>query len=460
MRVLIIGAGEAALKLLATISDSTYQVVAFVDDDPDKIGTTISGLPVLGPIDQLAKIARETETKEIMIAIPSAQSSLIRRVVEIAGRNHLKSKIIPRTIDIVRGLVRFEQVRDIEPADLLGRPVVRHDLDSTREILKDKTIMITGAAGSIGSGLAWQIAILGPKKIICFDFNESAMFALENNLSQYGANVKYVIGNIVDKERVDQVIKQHRPDVIFHAAAYKHVPLMEKNIVEAVKNNVLGTKTVALSAISNEVSDFILISSDKAINPKSIMGATKRIVEKMMYVLAKMAKTRFSGVRFGNVLVSNGSVIPVFEEQIRSGGPVTITNPEMKRYFMTIEEAVQLVIQSWALGKNGEIFVLDMGEPIKIIDLANNLIRAYGFVPGSDIKVKIIGGRPGEKLFEEISTDQSKVSRTEHSKIFIVKKEEDFDPDEFLNIVKKLEKAKEDSELKELIKKAVPNYDF
>jgi FlaA1/EpsC-like NDP-sugar epimerase len=440
-KIFIIGAGDAAHKLLKVLKkiDSSYQVAGFIDDDKDKIGRQIEGIKISGPISELPRLIKENQVQELFIAIPSAQSQLIRKVVEIAQQENLKSKIIPRTIDIIRGLVRFEQVRDIKPQDLLGRPVVKHDLTIASDKVKDKIILITGAAGSIGSELAKQMAILKPKKIVCFDWWENGIFNLKQKLKQYGfSEIKYIIGNIQDKIKLDQVVAEHRPDAIFHAAAYKHVPLMEENIEEAVKNNIIGTENLAETAIKYKVKNFILISSDKAINPSSVMGATKRITEKLMYIYADKNSTKFTGVRFGNVLLSNGSVIPFFEEQIRKGGPITITDPEMVRYFMTIEEAVQLVIQSWTLGENGEIFVLDMGEPVKIKDLADYLIRAYGYIPGKDIEIKITGFRPGEKLFEEIVLDKEKVIKTKHPKIFVVKKEEEIESNEFLEQLKQL----------------------
>ena len=339
IKIFIIGAGDAAHKLLKELSslDSVYEVAGFVDDDKDKIGQQINGIKIIGPISDLPKLIKENQVQELFIAIPSAQGQLIRKVVEIAQQENLKSKIIPRTIDIIRGLVRFEQVRDIRPQDLLGRPVVKHDLTIASEKVRDKIVLITGAAGSIGLELAKQMAILKPKKLVCFDWWENGIFELKKNLKQYDfPEIEYIIGNIQDKVKVDQVIANHKPDVIFHAAAYKHVPLMEENIEEAVKNNVIGTENLAETAIKYQVKDFILVSSDKAINPSSVMGATKRITEKLMYVYADKKSTRFTGVRFGNVLLSNGSVIPLFEEQIKKGGPLTITDPEMVRYFMTI----------------------------------------------------------------------------------------------------------------------------
>lgn len=465
-KIFIIGAGDAAHKLLKELSflDSNYKVAGFVDDDKDKIGKEIAGIKIMGPISELPRLAKENQVQELFIAIPSAQSQLIRKVVKTAQRENLKSKIIPRTIDIIRGLVRFEQVRDIKPQDLLGRPIVKHDLTIASEKVKNKIILITGAAGSIGSELAKQMAILKPKKIVCFDWWENGIFNLKQKLKQYGfPQIKYIIGNIQDKIKVDQVIGGERPDVIFHAAAYKHVPLMEENIEEAIKNNVIGTENLAETAIKYKVKDFVLISSDKAINPSSVMGATKRITEKMMYLYADKNSTKFTGVRFGNVLLSNGSVIPLFEEQIRKGGPITITDPEMVRYFMTIEEAVQLIIQSWALGKNGEIFVLDMGEPMRIRDLAENLIVAYGYIPDKDIKIEITGFRPGEKLFEQIVLDKEKVDKTKHEKIFIVKKEENFNYQEFLSNLEKLKQSVYEPEINtqeilNQIKILVPNF--
>ena len=466
IKIFIIGAGDAAHKLLKELSslDSIYQIAGFVDDDKDKIGKEISGIKIIGPISDLSRLIKENQIQELFIAIPSAQSQLIRKVVEIAQQENLKSKIIPRTVDIIRGLVRFEQVRNIKPQDLLGRPVIKHDLTIASEKVKDKIVLITGAAGSIGSELAKQMAILKPKKIVCFDWWENGIFELKQNLKQYEfSQIEYIIGNIQDKIKVDQVIANHEPDVIFHAAAYKHVPLMEENIEEAVKNNVIGTENLAEAAVKYNVKDFILVSSDKAINPSSVMGATKRITEKMMYIYANKDATRFTGVRFGNVLLSNGSVIPLFEDQIKKGGPITITDPEMVRYFMTIEEAVQLIIQSWTLGENGEIFVLDMGEPIKIKDLANDLIMAYGYLPNKDIKVKVTGSRPGEKLFEEIVLDKEKVTKTKHDKIFVVQKEEEFDFQNFLGQLKHLklsvfEPQINKQEILNQIKTLVPNF--
>lgn len=462
-KIFIIGAGEAAQKLLKEIIHLDYEVVGFIDDDLEKIGGQIENIKILGPISELSRLIKENQVQELFIAIPSAQGQLIRKIDEIARRENIKSKIIPRTIDIIRGVVRFEQVRDIKPSDLLGRPVVKHDLTTASEKVKNKVVLITGAAGSIGSELAKQITILRPKKLICFDWWENGIFDLKHKLKEYDfSEIKYILGNIQDKNRVEQIIKKYNPNVIFHAAAYKHVPLMEENVEEAVKNNVLGTMNLAEISVENNVDDFILISSDKAINPSSVMGATKRITEKLMYVFAEKGKTRFTGVRFGNVLLSNGSVVPTFEQQIKNGGPVTITDSEMVRYFMTIEEAVQLVIQSWTLGENGEIFVLDMGEPVKIKDLADDLIRAYGYTPDKDIKIKIIGSRPGEKLFEEISVDESKVTKTKHPKIFVVNKEEEFDHQQFLATIQALKqnvrRPTSNISFLSIIKTLVPNF--
>ena len=461
-KVFIIGAGEAACKLLEELNflKEDYEVVGFIDDDESKIGKEIEKIKIFGPISNLPELIKENDVKELFIAIPSAQGELIRRVSNIAQKEGVRSRIIPRTVDILRGIVRFEQVRDIKPQDLLGRSVVKHDLTTASEKVKDNVVLITGAAGSIGSELSKQMAILQPKQLICFDWWETGIFNLKRKLKEYGYNnIDFVIGNIQDKNRVDQIMKKYKPSVVFHAAAYKHVPLMEENVEEAVKNNVIGTENLCISAIDNGVKDFILISSDKAINPTSVMGATKRITEKMMYVYAHKNHTRFTGVRFGNVLLSNGSVVPIFEDQISRGGPITITDPEMIRYFMTIEEASQLIIQSWTLGENGEIFVLDMGEPVKIKDLAEGLIRAYGYTPGKDIKIEIVGSRPGEKLFEEITLSENKVSKTKHPKIFVVGKEEEFDYDDFMGQMRVLKGLSyENSDLLSQIKILVPNF--
>jgi len=467
--IFIVGAGDAALKLLREIKihKLNYNVVAFIDDDKNKIGKEVKGIKILGPIENLDQLIKAQSVEELFIAIPSAQSPLIRKVLLIARKENIPVKIVPRTVDVLRGLVRFEQVREISPQDLLGRPVIKHDLTIASEKFKNKIVLVTGSAGSIGSELTKQIIIAKPKKIICFDLAETGMFYLENKLKQYNfKNIEYIMGSIQDKNKVEEVIKKYKPDVIFHAAAYKHVPLMEKNVVEAIKNNIFGTKNLIDIGIKYKVKDFVLVSTDKAINPSSVMGATKRVTEKMMYFYNKKNKiTKFTAVRFGNVLSSNGSVVPLFEDQIKRGGPVVITHPEMVRYFMSIEEASQLIIQTWALGQKGEIFVLDMGEPIKIRDLAESLIKAYGFIPGQEIKIEFAGKRSGEKLFEEISLDKNKVDNTKHSKIFIVKQEEDFGYDDFYKTIMSLEKRIlkgqiDNKEALKYLKKLVPNFKY
>src|SRR3989344_1624593 len=324
-KIFVVGAGDAAKKLHKEIKFHRlpYEAVAFIDDDKKKIGNKIDGVIVLGPISSLDKLIRAHKVEVIFIAIPSAQSGLIRNILKIAQKENVKFKIIPRTIDILRGLVRFEQVRDITSEDLLGRPVIKHDMNIAASNIKGKTVMVTGAAGSIGSELAKQITIARPKKVICFDHSESGLFYLQDKLHGYGfSKIEYIVGNIRDTGKIEDLMKKYKPDIIFHAAAYKHVSLMEKNVLEAIKNNIFGTKNLIESAIKYKVKDFILVSTDKAINPSSVMGATKRVTEKMMYYYNDISKnTRFSGVRFGNVLASNGSVVPIFENQIKKGGP-------------------------------------------------------------------------------------------------------------------------------------------
>jgi FlaA1/EpsC-like NDP-sugar epimerase len=425
-RFLIIGAGNAGEALLREIHRmpvAQYEVVGFVDDAPAKQGISIHGISVLGTVEELPKICKERNIEEIAIAIPSATPKQLRRVIQVCEGTKIRFRTVPSITDIASGKFRVSQIRDVDINDLLGREVVQLDLNSIEIFLKDKIVLVTGAGGSIGSEMCRQICLFNPKLLLLAEQAENPLFHIERELHKKfpGITMETIICNITDKPRVDEVFGKYRPQIVIHAAAHKHVPLMELNPSEAVKNNIIGTKTVADAADRYGSTNFVMVSTDKAVNPTSIMGSSKRIAEMYIQDLNKTGKTQFVTVRFGNVLGSNGSVVPIFEKQIAEGGPVTVTHPEMKRYFMTIPEASQLVLQAATMGKGGEIFVLDMGEPVKIVDLAKELITLSGFRPGEDIEIVFTGPRPGEKLFEELSIKGEDMQQTRHPKIGIWK---------------------------------------
>jgi FlaA1/EpsC-like NDP-sugar epimerase len=425
-RFLIVGAGDAGETLLREIHRSPaaqYDVIGFVDDDPLKQNISIHGIPMLGRVEELPKICAEQNIDEIAIAMPSATHKQLRRVIQICTGTKIKFRTVPSLTDIASGKYRVSQIRDVDINDLLGREAVQLDLASIEVFIKDKVVFVTGAGGSIGSEMCRQICNFGPKRLVLIEQAENPLFYIEIELNRQFPNVgkAAAICDITDSTRIDQLFGQYRPDVVIHAAAHKHVPLMELNPGESVKNNVLGTKVVADAADKYGTSNFVMISTDKAVNPTSIMGATKRIAEMYIQNLGAGSGTHFVTVRFGNVLGSDGSVIPIFKKQIAEGGPVTVTHPEMRRYFMTIPEASQLVLQAATMGKGGEIFVLDMGEPVKIVDLARELITLSGFKPREEIDIEFIGPRPGEKLFEELLIDGEDVQVTRHPKINIWK---------------------------------------
>lgn len=425
-RFLIIGAGnagEALLREMMRRKDIQYQVVGFVDDDPAKYRMKIHDVPVLGTVEQLPQICQKYSVDEIAIAIPSATPKQMRRVVQICQGTKLRFSTVPSITDIASGKFRVSQIRDVDINDLLGREEVKLDVEGIRRFLKDKTILVTGAGGSIGSEMCRQVCEFGPKCLLLVEQAENPLFFIEQELRKTYPSVRLetLICDIADRPRVDRIFDGFRPEVVIHAAAHKHVPLMEINPGEAIKNNVVGTMNVADAADRVGSEHFVMISTDKAVNPTSIMGSSKRIAEMYIQDLNNTSRTHFVTVRFGNVLGSNGSVIPIFKKQIAEGGPVTVTHPEMKRYFMTIPEASQLVLQAAALGKGGEIFVLDMGEPVKIVDLARDLITLSGFRPGEDIEIVFTGLRPGEKLFEELSIAGENMIPTVHPKIAVWK---------------------------------------
>ncbi len=423
-RFLIVGAGNAGEALLREIHRmpiAQYDVIGFIDDDPVKQGTDIHGIPVLGTMAQLPEICEQHHIEDIAIAIPSATRPQLRRVIQVCEGAKIRFRTVPSITDIASGKLRVSQIRDVDINDLLGREVVHLDLDLIEAFAKNKTILVTGAGGSIGSEMCRQICQFQPKRLLLVEQAENPLFYIERDLRRQFPDVALqpVICNITDARRVDGIFERYKPEVVIHAAAHKHVPLMELNPGEALKNNVLGTQVVADAADRYGATNFVMISTDKAVHPTSIMGSSKRIAEMYIQDLGKTSKTQFVTVRFGNVLGSEGSVVPIFKKQIAEGGPVTVTHPEMKRYFMTIPEASQLVLQAATMGKGGEIFVLDMGEPVKIVDLAKELITLSGFRPGEDIEIVFTGPRPGEKLFEELRIEGEDMQRTRHPKISI-----------------------------------------
>ncbi len=420
--VLVLGAGEAAVALLKDLERShDWRVVGMLDDKSDMAGRQVYGVKVLGALDQLPEIAAKLGVVHAIVAMPSATHSARRRAVEIADRAGLNVLTVPSFDDLVSGKVSVSQVRRVEVEDLLGREPVQLDDAGLHALLEKGVVMVTGAGGSIGSELCRQIAKFQPSLLVCYELSEFALYALEQEFAKAFPSLRIacVIGDVKDRQRLVKVMKQFSPDVVFHAAAYKHVPMMENgNAGEALRNNALGTFQVAEACIAQGIEKFVLISTDKAVNPTNVMGATKRLAEMICQGLQGTGKTRFLMVRFGNVLGSSGSVIPKFRKQIAQGGPITVTHPEITRYFMSIPEAAQLVLQAGLMGQGGEIFVLDMGESIKIVDLAREMIRLSGFTE-DEIKITFSGLRPGEKLYEELLADDEHTLPTPHPKLRI-----------------------------------------
>lgn len=472
INIVIVGAGKAGELLSEDITKdklSPFRIVGFIDDDPTKQGKKVKGLAVLGTVSDLKKIIRANKVKEVIIAIPSERGKTIRRIVETAIGLKVTYKILPRLSEVL--LQGYDEdylkyVRNVRAEDLLGGEISKADQQIVSKYTKGQTIMITGAAGSIGSELSRQLAVHGAKTLVFYDWWENGMFELRNQLLELvpKGDFHFIIGDIKDRRKLNHVMSTYRPDTVFHAAAYKHVPLMEHNPAEAIKNNIHGTKTVAEVAIKHKVKRFILISTDKAVNPTNIMGATKRSAEMVIHILAQsQPDTVLCAVRFGNVINSNGSAIPIFEKQIEKGGPVTVTHKEITRYFMTIPEAVHLVLQSWMIGENNDLFVLDMGEPIKIYELARLLIGLHGYKPEQDIKIKITGLRPGEKLYEEVLVKEEETVSTTLDKIYRTKNYMDFDRFAFLHNLGMILEAIEENGLnhellREQLKSMVPTY--
>lgn len=427
--VLIIGAGEAGAMVVRELRNHPalgLEPVGFVDDDAGKQGLYLFDLPVLGRRDDIPDLVAEWGIDEIIIAMPSASGKVIREIVDICKKTGAGLKTIPGVYDLIDGKISVSQIREVQLEDLLGREPVQLDMDGIAAYLQGKVIMVTGAGGSIGSELCRQIACFQPETLVLVDNTENNLFEIEMELRDRcpKLTLQGELADVRNQRRIRDIFKKYRPQVIFHAAAYKHVPMMERFPELAVSNNIFGTYVVAQAACDYEAETFILVSTDKAVNPANVMGASKRAAEMVVQYLNQECerenrKTRFAAVRFGNVLGSRGSVVPIFKRQIAQGGPVTVTHPEMVRYFMTIPEAVQLIIQAGALAEGGEIFILDMGEPVRIVDLARDLISLSGFEPDEEIEIKFTGIRPGEKLREELLTDREKMSATRNRRIFV-----------------------------------------
>lgn len=420
---LIIGAGDAGAILARELDyyhKENHKIVGFIDDDEAKKGQILSGFPILGSREDIADIVRKNYVREIIVAMPSVDRATIRTIVNLCAPLHCKIKTLPGVYQILSGEVLVSRLRDVSIEDLLARDEIVLDKQHIAEYLTGKVILISGAGGSIGSEICRQVMKMNPKKLILMGHGENSIYLIHKELANiYGTEkLAPVIASIRDPHQLDMVFAEYRPSVVFHAAAHKHVPLMEIQPMAAVTNNIFGTRNMAEVAGRYGVDRFVMISTDKAVNPTNVMGATKQVAEKVVHMMNDVYDTKYITVRFGNVLGSRGSVIPLFRKQIAAGGPVTVTDAEMTRYFMTIPEAAQLVMQAGSMGKGGEVFLLDMGKPVKIIDLARNMIRLSGFEPDKDVKIKITGLRPGEKLYEELLTAGEGTGKTTHKKIF------------------------------------------
>lgn len=463
-RVLIIGAGDAGDALIREIRNSSYinlKVVGVIDDDSRKIGNYIHGVKVVGNRNTIIRNVKELEVEEIIVAIPSAPQAEIKEILDICKQTGCELKRLPGMYQLVNGDVSVSKLKDVDVNDLLGREPVNVDLDSIMGYVSGKVIMVTGGGGSIGGELCRQIAAHKPKQLIILDIYENTTYDIQNELKAAypDLNLVVLIASIRNTKRIDQIFHKYHPEIVYHAAAHKHVPLMEDSPNEAVKNNVLGTWKVVQAADKWNVKRFVMISTDKAVNPTNIMGATKRICEMIIQTYDKRSKTEFVAVRFGNVLGSNGSVIPLFKKQIAEGGPVTVTHPDIIRYFMTIPEAVSLVLQAGAYAKGGEIFVLDMGLPVKIVDLAKNLILLSGHKPNEDIMITFTGLRPGEKLYEEMLMEEEGMQDTDNQLIHIGKPIE-MDDEKFLRQLEELKNyvVEEPDDIREHVQEIVTTY--
>ena len=470
-KVMIVGAGDAGAAIIKDIKrhpDSAKRVVVAVDDDPDKLNQYIVGVKIAGNHLAIKQLARRYGVDEIIIAIPSANKKAIQNIVNECNKTRCKMKILPGISDLINERVSISKLRDVDIEDLLGREPVQVNLREISGYLEGKIVLVTGGGGSIGSELCRQIAKFKPRKLIALDIYENTVFELSNEIKSTYPVLEFevVIASVRSRQRIREVFVKYKPHVVFHAAAHKHVPLMENNPKDAVINNIIGTKNMIDLSDEFAVENFVMISTDKAVNPTNVMGATKRVAEMILQEKSSHSRTSFSAVRFGNVLGSNGSVIPLFRKQIERGGPVTVTHEDITRYFMTIPEAVQLVIQAGAMATGGEIFILDMGDPVRIMDLAENVIRLSGYVPHVDIEIKVTGLRPGEKLYEELLLDEEGIEKTAHNKIFvahplppspglseIIEKEGICSEENINGII-----SMGDEEIKDWLQELVPNY--
>jgi FlaA1/EpsC-like NDP-sugar epimerase len=464
-RVLIAGAGEAGTFIARELlrhPESGLEPIGFLDDAPEKVNQRYVGLPVLGPVEALPIAASAYRAEEVLIAIPSASGPVVRRVVELARQANLKHRIIPGVYEILSGKVSISQIREIALEDLLRREAIRLDNDAISSYLQGRVVLVTGAGGSIGSEIVRQIARFRPKQVILYGRGENSLYQIERELLRTWPELEFstVVGDVRNRGKLGATFAKYRPQVVFHAAAHKHVPLMEQNPDEAIINNVGGTQNVVSLCLAFDIERLVNISTDKAVNPTSVMGASKRVGEYIVEHAARQCKPgqNFVSVRFGNVLGSRGSVIPLFQDQIKAGGPVTVTSPEMTRYFMTIPEASQLVLQAGIIGQNGSVCVLDMGEPVNISDLAKDLIRLSGFEPGVDIDIVYSGMRPGEKLYEELLTAEEGTVASTHTKIFMARKsgidERSFEP--LLENLFLAARVRDEKRIRELLRELIP----
>ena len=466
-KILIIGAGDAGTSIADEVirNPPFGKVIGFLDDSPRKQKKKIHGIPVLGHTEKTMEIIKNYNVELVIIAMPSVESKEIRRIMKYIDRDRVRVQILPALTELIDMKASLGYLRDINITDLLGRESVQIDKRKIREYIENETVLVTGAGGSIGSELCRQIVMLNPKKIILLGKGENSIFSISRELQDKypSLSISQTIGDVQDKKRMEYIFSIFKPTIVFHAAAHKHVPLMEKNPVEALRVNTLGTYNMAQNAVKHKCKAFIMISTDKAVNPTSVMGVSKRLAEELLRSLARnenTSNTRIGMVRFGNVLGSRGSVIPLFKKQIENGGPLTVTDPRMKRYFMTIPEAVSLVLQAGSYASNGEVFVLDMGKPVKIADLAKDMITLSGYVPDQEIKIKYTGVRPGEKLFEELKLDSENFEETDHPKILKFMNDNTLnkeDTEELLRKIEKIVKEQNTALINEIIKKYLPD---
>jgi len=459
---LIVGAGGAGIQLLQEIESRRrlrIAVVGFVDDDPVKLGLRVRGVPVLGTVEQIPALVQQHEVGEVLVAVPSAHGAALRRIVQRCTDAGVRYRVLPTLSELVEGRVIYTQMREVRVDDLLAREPVQLDRARVQSLVAGKTILVTGAAGSIGSELCRQLAGHAPERIVLFDRHENGMYVLEAELRARfpGVELVPILGDVLLEDQLHNVLLDERPEIVFHAAAYKHVPLAEHNVLEAVRNNVLGTRNVAKAAIAHGVKEFVLVSTDKAVRPTSVMGVTKRVAE-MVVQGFQNGGCAFVAVRFGNVLGSSGSVVPLFRDQIGRGGPVTVTDPLVTRYFMTIPEAAQLILQAASFGSGGEIFLLEMGEPVRIVDLARQMIRLSGFQPDEDIEIVFTGLRPGEKLHEELVGAEEEIAGTYHDRIKILRSGSTSDVVTWLPALDACVRAGDVSETVRLLRQLVPAY--